>query len=300
MDVARKPGLMRRGTRWWLRVRVPDDVLEVVGRREIWRSLRISDYGEAVRRCRAARVELDEHFERVRRARRGLPAGDEGRRLVAVWLRDRARANADDDLALHGEALEHAAREAEVDLDRLRHGEELAPSVRAAVDRLLVEAGLPAREHHVGPIGAGRRVADVDTRLPEHAELRALVRRAMVEEQRRRLDRLGGRPAEAADPAVAVHPCATGGGVTLDQLVERFVADRGPALRDKTVGDYEVLFRALRELWGPDRPVREVTREDCRRVRDLFESLPANAEERYPGVALSRVAERARERGVAP
>ena len=43
MDVARHPGLMRRGARYYLRVRVPLDLIETLGRREIWQSLRTAD-----------------------------------------------------------------------------------------------------------------------------------------------------------------------------------------------------------------------------------------------------------------
>jgi hypothetical protein len=37
--MAKYPGLMRRGSRWYLRAKVPADLVEEVGRREIWHSL---------------------------------------------------------------------------------------------------------------------------------------------------------------------------------------------------------------------------------------------------------------------
>ena len=43
-DVAKFPELMRRGTKWYLRVKVPDDVVDAIGKREIWKSLRTGDY----------------------------------------------------------------------------------------------------------------------------------------------------------------------------------------------------------------------------------------------------------------
>ncbi len=46
--MAKFPGLMRRGTKWYLRVRVPDDVAEAIGRREIWKSLRTGDHQKAL------------------------------------------------------------------------------------------------------------------------------------------------------------------------------------------------------------------------------------------------------------
>ena len=46
-DVAKYPGLMRRGTRWYLRVKVPEDIVEAMGRREIWKSLRTGHHRAA-------------------------------------------------------------------------------------------------------------------------------------------------------------------------------------------------------------------------------------------------------------
>jgi hypothetical protein len=59
MDVAKYPGLMPRGTRWYLRAKVPLDLREVLGRHEVWRSLRTGDHREAVKLCRRARADLD-------------------------------------------------------------------------------------------------------------------------------------------------------------------------------------------------------------------------------------------------
>ena len=43
--------MMRRGTKWYLRVKVPDDVVDAIGKREIWKSLRTGDYQLARRRA---------------------------------------------------------------------------------------------------------------------------------------------------------------------------------------------------------------------------------------------------------
>jgi integrase len=84
-------------------------------------------------------------------------------------------------------------------------------------------------------------------------------------------------------------------------LIERFVADPARShLQDKTRTDYAMLFRALRELWGGEKVVKTISREDCRRVVNLFSALPANASKRFHGMALERAAGRARARGLAP
>jgi integrase len=56
----------------------------------------------------------------------------------------------------------------------------------------------------------------------------------------------------------------------------------------------------LRELWGPDKPVCEIDRADCRQVRDLVSHLPPHAAKRWPRLSLRQVAEHAREHDIAP
>jgi integrase len=56
----------------------------------------------------------------------------------------------------------------------------------------------------------------------------------------------------------------------------------------------------LGELWGESKPGREITREDCRQVRDLFAALPSNASKRFRGKTLVEAAEHARGNNLAP
>jgi hypothetical protein len=69
MDVAKHPGLMRRGARYYIRVRIPLDLVETIGRSEIWKSLGTADHREAVRRYFPARTELHKAFDQARRRR---------------------------------------------------------------------------------------------------------------------------------------------------------------------------------------------------------------------------------------
>jgi hypothetical protein len=48
--MAKYPGLMQRGSRWYLRAKVPADLVEEVGRREIWRSLDTGSHRKAIGR----------------------------------------------------------------------------------------------------------------------------------------------------------------------------------------------------------------------------------------------------------
>lgn len=56
--------------------------------------------------------------------------------------------------------------------------------------------------------------------------------------------------------------------------------------------------RALRELLGPDRPVADITRQDCRRVQDILTALPPNASKRFRILTLEEAAARAKAEGL--
>ena len=58
--------LGRRGSRYYLRRRIPLDLVAHFGRKEIWKALETADRREAERRVRAMSAELDEEFARAR------------------------------------------------------------------------------------------------------------------------------------------------------------------------------------------------------------------------------------------
>ena len=53
------PGLRPRGTKWYLRVKVPKDAVDNIGHREKLKSLRTGDYREAKSRYLEERAELE-------------------------------------------------------------------------------------------------------------------------------------------------------------------------------------------------------------------------------------------------
>jgi hypothetical protein len=252
MDVAKYPGLMPRGRRWYLRAKVPLDLIAFLGRPEIWRSLKTGDHAVAVKRYRRVRADLDTWFDQQRRRRdAGERLNGEAPRLVSEWFHEQERRAAHLDFALTGELLRSALGETEQELIDLLAGDE----VQTAVDQVLIANGWPARPHIVGAISTKRtKVADAPD---EHrAALSELVRRALIEAARRRIDRLQGRPGTPIDPmfsGAVVQPGATPAGaegITLGELIDRFTADKGPRVRAKKMLEYGMLFRVLKEVWG--------------------------------------------------
>ncbi len=73
--MAKHPGLMRRGSRWYLRAKVAADLVEEVGRREIWRGLETGSHRKAVGRYHQVRGEVQALLEAARRRLRGGGGG---------------------------------------------------------------------------------------------------------------------------------------------------------------------------------------------------------------------------------
>jgi integrase len=305
MDVARHPGLMRRKARWYLRAKIPVDLIAFLGRHEVWRSLRTGDHALAVKRYRRARADLDAWFEQQRRRRDvGERVNGEVPKLVLDWFRATEHQASHDDFELTGDLLHEALAEARHELHELSAGE-ADEQVSAAVDRVLLANGWPARRHVVGSIRTRRLVADGE--LPP--AIHTFARRALIESARRRITRLRGQPAQPVDPlfrGTFLQPVARSLGsedaqdqpITIGELLERFDADRTPHLAFSKAVEYQALFRALRETWGEHKPLAEITRADCRAIRELLTSIPPHAAKRWPRLSLAQVAERARRDGL--
>ena len=61
------PRLQRRGNRYYLRAKVPDELVSILGRREIVRSLGVGDYRDAVNRLQLKSIKVDAEFAEARR-----------------------------------------------------------------------------------------------------------------------------------------------------------------------------------------------------------------------------------------
>ena len=95
--MAKHPWLLNRDGRYYLRARVPADLVDSIGRREIKRSLGTSDAKEASRRLRTEAAEVERLFERARLGLEeepcpGSPTESKIRRLVHDWFCRRERA----------------------------------------------------------------------------------------------------------------------------------------------------------------------------------------------------------------
>ena len=226
---------MRRGARFYLRVKVPVDLCSILGRQQIWKALGTSERREAIRRYFPARAQLQATFEQARRL--DLSA-DDARRMVTDWLHTLDRQTAQADFELCGPDLSEAMAELDQELFELRAGADVTTDAH----RMLLANGWPARPHTIGRISTRRMVP-----ISEPAGLDELMRRALIELTLRRRDRLHRRPAVGYDPMFGAQSVSS---ITLAGLIDRFTGDRASHLSHDHAIQYQALFRLLRELWG--------------------------------------------------
>lgn len=296
----RHPRLQKRGSRYFLRVKVPTDLRSAIGKREIRKALGTSDPREALKRVRKASVEADAVFEtyRVRTAPYAsvrVPASEADlERLVLQAFQASERENLTAFLQAPEEDFGEILSALRDDESVYRGGLSpvILPSLQKKADELLAANGLA-----------------LDPSSDTHTRFLWLLIRAGLENIQRARERYGGNPTEpvfdrmfATTGAETWAPLPTSsGGLTLRELIERYEND--PARRgltEKTRHAYGTVFRALRELLGENKRARDITREDCRKVQEMLCSLPPNASKRLPGLTLEQAAATANERGWPP
>jgi integrase len=294
-DVARHPRLQKRGSRYFLRVKVPPDLRSAVGKREIRRALGTSEPREALKRVRQASAETDAMFEALR-----------GKVIATVAALAPASA-VDLDRIVRQEFYEMEIQR----LNRISEADEhdtedILEVLR--VDEAILSSGYNASTSFAASTAdelLKKNRLHIDQNSPEYWRFVDKVLRAELEIVQRSIEKVRGNPREPrfdrlfADIDVDNPPSS--GGVTLRELIERYESD--PARRgltEKTRQAYGTVFRALRELLGESKRARDITREDCRRVQEILCSLPPNASKRLPGLTLEQAAATATQRGWPP
>src|SRR5262249_31369700 len=77
-------------------------------------------------------------------------------------------------------------------------------------------------------------------------------------------------------------------------------SDPGRRVAPKTKLNHAGMYAVLRHFIGDDRPVRQISRAEARRVQECLLKLPAHASKRFRGMTLTQVMERAQAEGLRP
>ncbi len=323
-DVRKHPWIFLRkekdGTRrYYLRARVPADLVETLRKKEIKISLGTVDPREARRKIDVEAMKVREIFEKARRRRDTRTLSDltkaEIERLALVWFHDTEPASIrqDDLYTLPDDARVQLEQDLSHNLRVLTSGDETSGylnEVHAVADRILMNAGFRERRVTSDP-KYGRSIrteADVDKTSPQYQELCSFVHRALLERNKLTESRLRGErhgmvydPLFAGIGSVSPGPQVTTASISLSKLVDDYLHEPDQMeITDKTREGRRVMFGVLMDVLGRDIQITEITRTDMRKVRDILLKLPPNVSKRFPGLSAEEAAEQAERRGLAP
>ena len=288
--------LQRRGATYYLRAKVPLDIVDTFGKKEVVRSLKTKDLRVARERLKIEALQVDQEFAACRHkvdtaeVRTSKISEDEIRRVVLIWFHqtDRDAARRVQSSSYTDEEQNTAVENLEIDIsfNRDATNPDTLSFVQAEMAKIQSEYKFSI------PFDDAR-----------YSLLFSLVQRGLIERDRRKMKRITGdyafhsfdplfRTVSADGPSPELPVTRS---PTLAELVSEYETD--PSRRDlspKSITSYRVIFRALKELLGEEKRIDEISRDDCKRLRDVVMSLPPNATKRYSGMPLEDVAEKAK------
>lgn len=269
--MANHPGLTKRkGTNnYQFRRKIPVDLQgHYGGKKEITRSLRTSDYQEAVERCRVESVKLDQEFAE---ARRGLNPSEvqelsqiEIERLAAIAYHDEMR----EDEAKRSQGMNDVERADYSELlqtlsfefrERLATGQ--TDDVESYADELLMAQG----------VKLDKGSEDYRTLLVRLLESFAKATQDMRKRQQGQIIPTPPKPA----PMSTAHAASKGDTPTITEIhtmwAKEHLAGNGP---EKTATDFGNHVKRFAELHG-DLPVGQITKAHVRQYKDAMLRYPS-------------------------
>ena len=296
----RQSGMLCREGVYYFNMRVPKDLRSLYREEFIRRSLRTSDYHEAVREARYRAFATDAEFAEKRRKLQAEKNGSERAKLrelsqrealnlVSRYLVDLEKTS---EKWWEEEGDKFDAEDREISLDNLR------------IDETVYRGG---NEHHRGEDGS----ADLDIFLkaeglhcekdsPAYQKLRPLFRLARLENIKRTIDRVSFNGAQSHQPIfrdVFAHRH-----IASSISVGEIVARRRQAILDAkhtpgTLKTYDVPARLLCEVLGKNTRLDEISKDDAEKLLKLLRRTPSNATKIYRGKTLVEAIEAADREG---
>lgn len=299
----------RKGSaNWYFKAKVPRDLIAAWGKEQVWKTLRTADLAEAKRRVR----DEADAFDKQCRALRDRVATDGLEIIGSVALTSLTEAAVREMVLTWFETMDaerERRHEVAVPQDRSEALITLAQDENDLTDpddlgldaayqiavRLLQAYDVRLVRRPLDPIRSSQSrmpfvVAREDAASAQFRQLLALLRRGQLEDLRRSRARLSDDFREMAfDPTFAQR--AMPKARTLAQVIAAFRAEPHRAtLISKSQQTYDVVFRLASELFGAERSIRDISRDDCKSFRSTVQALPPNASKRFPGKTLVEVA----------
>lgn len=308
-QMAKKHYLVKRNGIYYFRMRVPQELRSAYSKTHIQRSLATRSLNAACRARDAFIVAYHAEFDELRRHRDPqcankqeippFPTNAQLERSLQNWLQTELQrvATEGDPFRLGDEEdRDERIRELETDLAALgKDAETVERWISAVANEVLLRTEVPRAKVISEEFDLEKTLADVDYTSSGYATFRAAVKIALYEIAKAEIARLRG---EGFSLSAGVPQIMAKAKPTLREVIQEFEADpkrRGAG--DKTHLDYRTVFRVLSEHVGLDKPIDEISREDCKQVRDLLLASPPNATKRFPNLTLRQAANEVADNG---
>ncbi|MHC1547267.1 DUF6538 domain-containing protein [Phyllobacterium sp. K27] len=269
--------LQLRGSVYWFRLRVPDELRPLVGKIEIKKSLKTGDLKEAKLKARYERVALDAEWESLRaklRLKRDYRLSDrEIHYLVSRWFVEEEKKNS------HSTDSYLSSEDARYDYAMSTSSENVAPAAYQAAKTILAAQGL-----------------EFDPSSEDGNRLQRILQPAVIEIAKRDFQRSIPGAQVSLDPQFTslsaqtdLHPVAK---FTLKNLMEAFRSDstRAP-LVGKSAKKRDAQWEVIKEFFAQDTPIDLIDRQRVREFMALLAKLPSNAAKHFPDATIFEAAE---------
>ncbi len=286
---------VRDGT-FYFRAAVPRGIQTPFGRKECKASLRTSDLKQAKRQCLGLAHSFHEKCDllrnqtiaRPRRRPTAQPSVDQSRDLARMWFDD------------YRHQEQQARRDNFADVVENWGASRVEATCRLGVLENALDQGEPPLNVSwlAESVSAAQEmeVTDSEKRVLEHFLLRA-----QLEDARRTIDRFKAKGSDrvhdtelfdrraqpnADQSAEFVTP-------TLKRVIDQFMSDPGRSRTSSTRRKYWTELNLIANVFGPDTPIGNITRKQCREFRnDILIKLPTNASKKFPKLSHRDIAER--------
>lgn len=292
-DLSKLNNLLIRNGTYYFRVRVPQDLLASIGKKEIKVSLKTKDPLEIKSKLALEIIKAEASFKAARRALTPQPEIPNPTRILAVAAKHQTITTAEIDSIVY---LWHTAQELknaknddllrvssdpddDVDIDELfndyhhfssNEERENAATIQKVADMIFAKEG----------ISIGDQTLELKTYTYQ------IVKKSLIEQAASSLKRFGHpierEPFSLFKKAHIQQGTITNKINTVETIKSKLLAaKKSDGVTDKSLAGYKLTLNLAMEVFGANRPIESITPEDCREYRDKLSQLPPNAKKKY-------------------
>lgn len=276
---------------YYIRVRVPKDLVPLLGKKEIKRSLKTSNKADAKALLGIEMLKVQQLFSKTLKQNTPVKPTQSAPRLskmeieraVLIWHQSEI-----DVTERRTDALRVSASCESIE-DAKQTSREILASIASESDYEYMPFVYPAIESAFSAAGL---------ELPKDDESRLyavnLIQQSLIEQSYNELERLGENTDRIpfsffSKTNLIPHQQRAQAQISimLKTLCEKFnSAKSSDGVTPKSMASYRLTIDVANEVFGRDRNIETITSEDCRSYRNQLRKLPSNAKKKYPRLTL--------------